>query len=128
MAKNIKRAWFVDIVSGDTKLGIVENTSRTVDGITDDWKAVTGTLTVIYDSIICDADLTGVASQWTEINSRYHKTIVNKAISMGYRDIRNKDLQSAEYFDGLYDKEIRKAKKFARSKYISTGRKIPQDF
>ena len=128
MAKNIKRAWFVDIVSGDTKLGIVEKTSRTIDGITDDWKAVTEGLTVRYESIICDVDLTSVTSQWTEINSRYHKTIVNKAIAMGYRDPRNLDLQNAEYFDQLYDKDLRKAKKFARSGYVSTGRIIPQDF
>ena len=128
MAKDIKRAWFVDIVSGDTKLGIVEKTSRTVDGITDEWKAITEVLTVRYESIICDADLTSVTSEWTEINSRYHKTIVNKAIAMGYRDNRNKDLQSAEYFDQLYEKELRKAKKFARSSYVSTGRIIPQDF
>ena len=128
MAKDIKRAWFVDIVSGDTKLGIVEKTSRTVDGITDEWKAITEALTVRYESIICDADLTSVASEWTEINPRYHKTIVNKAIAMGYRDNRNKDLQSAEYFDQLYEKELRKAKKFARSSYVSTGRIIPQDF
>ena len=128
MAKNVKRAWFVEIVGGDTKLGIVEKTSRTVDGITDDWKAVTEGLTVRYESIICDVDLTGVTSQWTEINSRYHKTIVNKAIAMGYRDNRNKDLQSAEYFDQLYEKELRKAKKFAKSRYVSTGRIIPQDF
>lgn len=110
MAKNIKRAWFVDVVSGDTKLGIVEKTSRTIDGITDDWKAVTEGLTVRYESIIADADLTGVTSQWTEINSRYHKTIVNKAIAMGYRDPRNIDLKSAEYFDQLYDKQVRRAK------------------
>jgi len=128
MAKDIKRAWFVDIVSGDTKLGIVEKTSRTVDGITDEWKAITEALTVRYESIICDADLTSVTSEWTEINSRYHKTIVNKAIAMGYRDPRNLDLQNAEYFDQLYDKDLRKAKKFARSEYVSTGRIIPQDF
>ena len=81
MAKTIKRAWFIDIISGDTKLGIVEKTSRTVDGITDEWKAVTEGLTVRYESIICDADLTAVTSEWTEINPRYHKSKINKAIA-----------------------------------------------
>jgi hypothetical protein len=128
MAKNIKRAWFIDIISGDTKLGIVEKTSRTVGGVTDDWQAITEVLSVVYESIICDADLTSVTSEWTEINSRYHKTIVNKAIAIGYRDTRNKDLQSSEYFESLYDRETKKAKKYAKSGYVSTGRIVPQDF
>ena len=129
MAKNIKRAWFTDEIASHTRLGLLEKTSRTIDGITSEWSPISeGGLSVMISYIIQDADLTNVASTWSQINSRYHKTIVNKAIAMGYRDNRNKDLQSAEYFDQLYEKELRKAKKFARSSYVSTGRIIPQDF
>ena len=128
MAKQVKRAWFTDIVSGDLHLAIVENTPRTVDGVTDQWQALSEVLTVRYEAIICNGDLTTVSSTYADIHSRYHKTIVNKAIAMGYRDIRNKDLQSAEYFDGLYNKELRKAKKFSKGQTVTSGRIIPQDF
>ena len=128
MAKKVQRAWFVETVNSDEVIGVVEKTSRTVDCITDDWKALTEALTVRYESIICDADLTGVASQWSEINSRYHKTIVNKAIAMGYRNPENQDLKNAEYFENLYEKDVRRAKKFAKGSYVSTGFVVPQDF
>ena len=128
MANKVKRAWFIDVVSGDTKLGIVEKTSRTVDGITDEWKAITEVLQVRYDFILCDADLTGVASEWTEINSRYHRTIVDKAIAMGYRDPRNLNIQNAQYFESLYLEAKRRAKKFAKGGYQASGRIVPQDF
>ena len=41
MAKKVKRAWYTQIVSGDTMTGIVENTSQTIDGVTDEWKTLT---------------------------------------------------------------------------------------
>ena len=48
---------------------------------------------------------------------------------MGYRDPRNKDLQSAEYFEMLYKKGEKRAKKMARTNYVEgSGRIIPQDF
>lgn len=128
MAKQVKRAWFTEITSGDIKLAIVENTPRTVNGITDQWQAVTEVLEVRYESIKCDADLTGTASTYSDINSRYHKTIVNKAIAMGYQDIRNKDLTSAQYFDQLYERDVKKAKKFSKGQMVSSGRIVPQDF
>ena len=137
MAKNITISWCVDNTSTTEKfgiykvgmqLGIVEKTSRTVDGITDEWKAVTEALTVRYNSVICDGDLTGIGSEWHKIESKYHKTIVNKVIAMGYQDPRNKDLQSAQYFDQLYERDIKRAKKFSKGQIVSTGRIIPQDF
>ena len=38
------------------------------------------------------------------------------------------EIQNAQYFDAEYEKGIKKAKKFARSNYITTGRIVPQDF
>jgi hypothetical protein len=46
---------------------------------------------------------------------------------MGYRDPRNKDLQSAEYFEQVYEKQLRKAKARATT-MLGTGRIVPQDF
>ena len=104
MAKQVHRAWFTEVVSGDVKLALVENTSRTVDGITDEWQAVTETGLTIY--------IEGTAND-----------------AMGYRDPRNKDLQSAEYFEMLYKKGEKRAKKMARTNYVEgSGRIIPQDF
>ncbi len=130
MAKKVQRAWFTEIVNGDTNLALVEKTSRTVDGITDEWKAITEAgLKVTMELTYVDADLTTPASTWSDISSRYHKSIVDKVIAMGYRDPRNKDLQSAEYFEALYLKGEKRAKKMARSHYYEgSGRIIPQDF
>ena len=128
MAKKVKRAWFTEIVNVDIHLAIVENTPRTLGGVTDQWQAVTEALTIRYELIVCDVDLVTVTSSYTLIPARYHKTIVDKAISIGYRDIRNKDLESAEYFNSLYERDVKKAKKYAKTRHVSTGRIVPQDF
>ena len=128
MAKQVKRAWFTEIVSGDIKLAIVENTPRTVDGVTDQWQALSEVLTVRYEAIVANSDVTLMTNIYADIHSRYHKTIVNKAIAMGYQDPRNKDLQSAQYFDQLYERDVKKAKKFSKGQMVTDGRIIPQDF
>jgi len=130
MAEKVYRAWFTEVVSGDVKLALVENTRRTVDGISDEWQALKETgLTIYVEGTANDADLTGPTSTFNEIPTRYHKSIVDKVIAMGYRDPRNKDLQSAEYFEMLYKKGEKRAKKMARTNYVEgSGRIIPQDF
>ena len=130
MAKKVQRGWFTEIVSGDVKLALVEKTSRTVDGITDEWQAITESgLGIWIEAVINEADLSSTASTWNDISDRYHKTIVDKVIAMGYRDPRNKDLQSAEYFEALYLKGEKRAKKMSKSHYYQgSGRIIPQDF
>jgi hypothetical protein len=129
MAKKVKRAWFVDTVSADEKVGIVEKTSRTVDGITDEWQAVKETgLRVFIEYSAIEQDYTNISSNWANINPRYRDVIINRAISMGYRDPRNLNLQNAEYFETAYKEGLKKAKKFAKSGYVSTGKIVPQDF
>ena len=49
-------------------------------------------------------------------------------ISMGYLDPRNLNMENSKIFGMGYDDGLKKAKKFARSNYISTGRVAPQDF
>ena len=130
MAKKVQRAWFTEIKAGDTVLALAEKTSRTVDGVTDEWQAVTETnLRVIVDYTSTDADLTSPASTWGDIAARYHQSIVDKVISIGYRDMRNSDLKNAEYFEAQYLKGEKRAKKMARSHYYEgPGRIVPQDF
>ncbi len=130
MAKKVQRAWFTDITTGDTKVAIVEKTAKTVDGVTSEWQAVTESglaFSIEYTGV--NADLESPSDTFGDIAERYHKSIVDKAIAMGYRDPRNKDLQSAEYFEGLYLKGEKRAKKMARSRYYEgSGRIVPQDF
>jgi len=128
MAKQVKRAWFTDIVSSDIHLGVAENTPRTVDGVTDQWQALTEALTVRYEAIILDADLVSLSSSYSSIHSKYHQTILNKAIAMGYQDPRHIDLNTAQYFEQLYERDVKKAKKFSKGQMVSTGRIVPQDF
>ncbi len=129
MAKKIKRGWFVDTVTSDIKLAIVEKTSRTVDGVTDEWQAVKESgLTIRMEYLGLDSDLSSLTDDYGEISDRYHKTIVDKVIAMGYRDPRNQNLQNAEYFESLYKAGLKRAKKFTKSRNITTGRIVPQDF
>ena len=128
MAKNVKRGWFIEVINGDKVLCLVEKPSRTVDGITDNWRAVTEVTNTVIELAMADIDLTGVTSSYNEINSRYHNVIVDKVIAMGYRDPRNQNLQNAEYFENLYQKGLKRAKKYSKSSNLSTGRIVPQDF
>ena len=84
MAKHVQRGWFTEIVAGDTKLALVEKTSRTVDGVTDAWQAVREVIKLRIELSTSDTDLSSVTSSYNEINARYHRTIVNKAIATGY--------------------------------------------
>ena len=129
MAKKVQRAWFVQTVNADEVIGIVEKTSRTVDGITDEWQAVKETgLRVFIEYSAVEQDFTNIDSNWVNINDRYKDVIINRAIAIGYRDPRNQNLQNAEYFEAIYKEGVKKAKKFSRSGYVSTGRIVPQDF
>ena len=58
----------------------------------------------------------------------YHNAIVDKAISQGYTDPRNLNLQMAQYFDAEYEKAVKKAKTWARSNGVTTGFVAPCDF
>ena len=128
MAAKIKRAWYTSTVAGDTQLAIVEKTSRTVDGVTDAWQAVREVIKLRIELSTSDTDLSSVTSSYNEINARYHRTIVNKAIATGYRDPRNFAGDKAALFDSEWEHGLRRAKKFSKRNYISVGRIVPQDF
>ena len=129
MAKQVKRGWFIEHSPGEAHIAIVEKTSRTVDGVTDEWQAVKESgLTIRMEYLGLDSDLSSLTDDYGEISDRYHKTIVDKVIAMGYRDPRNQNLQNAEYFESLYKAGLKRAKKFTKSRNITTGRIVPQDF
>jgi len=131
MAKQVKRGWFIEHEAGVASIALVEKTSRTVDGITDEWQAITETgLKAVIEFTTVDADLSANSptGSYNEIPDRYHKAIVDKAIAMGYRDPRNQNIQNAQYFETLYLEAKRRAKKLAKSNFQTTGRIVPQDF
>jgi hypothetical protein len=37
-------------------------------------------------------------------------------------------IELAQYFDNEYEKIVKRAKKFARSSYLTTGQIVPQEF
>ena len=64
----------------------------------------------------------------TSIPSQFHEVIVNKVIANGYKDPRNLKIDLATYFDSEYDKGLREAKKFSKSRYKRGGVIKPHDF
>ena len=130
MADYKERAWFVDKL---LKIGIVEKVTNAVtkDGVTSDWDSISEAKDLRIYAISRDADLTVdnmTLGTWTQIPEQFHETIVNKVISQGYKEPRHMELNTAQYFDQEYAIGVKRAKKYARSNYQSTGFIKPQDF
>ena len=64
----------------------------------------------------------------TEIPSQFHEVIVNKVVANGYKDPRNQQLDMATYFDAEYEKGIKQANKFSKSRYRRGGAIKAYDF
>ena len=132
MANKKEYFWYIDGNSGSFKIALVEKATNAVtkNGWTSDYKTIelTGTnnLRIVGNYSDTDIDLSSY-TKWLVIPERFHKCIADKVIAMGYRDPRNKDLQSAEYFEQVYEKQLRKAKARATN-MLGTGRIVPQDF
>jgi len=122
----LQRYWYIDRGQGGRdRLGIVEksNSSTTKETITSDWASVSEAkdlriYTVDSPSDFVTGDLT---VEDTNIPKRYHEALVNKVISMGYRDPRNMKIDAAQFFDTEYEKLVKKAKKHARSNMQTNG-------
>ena len=129
MAAKKTRAWYVDKLGS---IGIVEKgtNATTKDGYTSDWKSITEVKDIRIYAISRDVDIAkdNLTGSWTQIPAQFHEAIVTKVIARGYKDPRNMDLAAAQFFDGEYDMGLRKAKKFSRSYYQTTGTIKPHDF
>ena len=132
MATTKKYGWFKEFyasTNGAERLAIVENTSKTEGGVTDNWSAISQTgikISLEYSSIPAIASI--VTDLTLSLESRYLKGSVDKAIASGYKDPRHMDLEVAKYFENEYEKTLKKAKKYAKGHLITTGRVMPQDF
>ena len=126
MAK--QRYWYTD----KHRIGIVEKGTNvtTKDGYTSDWASISEVKDVRMYTISRDSDVSidEPTNTWTQIPEQFHETIVYKAIANGYKDPRNIELQTAQYFDNEYTLGVKEAKKFASSNYASTGHIKSQEF
>lgn len=129
MAK--QRYWYVD----KHRIGIVEkdSNSTTKENVTSSYVSVSEVKDLrIYGIMKPDALTTNLTSSsdpaLTEIPEQFHEVIVNKVISDGYKVPKNLNIDLANYFDGEYQKGLREAKKFSKSRYTRGGVIRPQDF
>lgn len=122
----LQRYWYIDRGQGGRdRLAIVEkaNSQTTKETITTDWASVSEVkdLRVYTIDTQADFDVNNLSGEKTEIPKRYHEALVNKVISLGYRDARNMKIDASQFFDMEYEKLIKKAKKHARSNYQTHG-------
>jgi hypothetical protein len=134
MANRKQYFYFIDTHTAGEKIAVVQKATNAVtkNGWTSDFQTVqtAGTNILKVRGIFTDANLVAgtTTGSYSNIPSRFHEHIVSRAIAVGYKDPRHMEIQNAQYFDAEYEKGIKKAKKFARSNYITTGRIAPQDF
>ena len=122
----LQRYWYIDRGQGGRdRLAIVEkaNSQTTKETITTDWASVSEAkdLRIYTTDTQEDFDINNLSGEKTEIPKRYHEALVNKVISLGYRDARNMKIDASQFFDMEYEKLIKKAKKYARSNYQTHG-------
>ena len=132
MATKKQYFYFIDTHADKEKIAIVEKGSVTKNGYTSNYKTIqtTGTNVLKVRGVFTEVDLAldTMAGTYSNIPSRFHEHLVSKVIANGYRDPRHMELQISQFFDGEYEKGIKKAKKFARANYVKTGNIVSQDF
>ena len=135
---NPKRMWFTE----RGRLGIVEEgSSTTTDGVTTIIVSISEAKSLLIkglslpthfpvgaDANYALADTDEFQGPLDEIPTQFHEALAYKAIAIGYQDPRNMKIELAQYFDNEYEKICKRAKKFARSSYLTTGQIVPQEF
>ena len=135
---NPKRHWFVE--RGRIAF-IEEGTNQTVDGVSTTAISISEAKSCLIKAISLpihfpigyDVDVTASYTDnaygpLEDIPSQFHEALAFKVIAIGYKDPRNMKIELAQYFDAEYEKLCKRAKKFARSNYQTTGHIVPQEF
>jgi hypothetical protein len=129
MANTRKRLWYIDKLG---KLGIIEESVNAVtkNGVTTNWTSITEAkpFRIYATSLAEDISINNLDGSFSEIPAQFHEAILYKVIANLYRDVRNKQFDSAQYFDTEYSEGVKRARKFSKSNYTSTGFIKPQDF
>ena len=132
MATKTERFWYIDNSTKRPRMGIVEKATNatTKDGYTSQFKSISAAKDITIYAIARDSDIVinALTATWTQIPEQFHEVMVNKAIAAGYKDPRNMEINAAQYFDIEYEKGLKKAKKFSKSNFSTTGRISPVDF
>ena len=132
MATKTERFWYIDNSTLRPRMGIVEKSTNatTKNGYTSQFKSISAAKDITIYAIARDFDLiiNSLAASWSQIPEQFHEAIVYKVIAMGYRDPRNMDLMTSKFFSEEYEIGIKKAKTFARSNFVTSGRVSPVDF
>jgi hypothetical protein len=135
---NPKRLWFVE----RGKLGLVEEGSTTtVDGVSTSIVSISKAKSIVIKGLTTpnhfpigkEADYNTAYTDnsygpLSEIPDMFHEALAFKAIAMGYKEPRNMKIELAQYFDTEYEAVVRRAKKFGRSKFLTSGQIVPQEF
>ena len=135
---NPKRMWFTE----RGRLGIVEEgSSTTTDGVTTTIVSISEAKSLLIKGLSLPthfpvgadenytlADTNQFQGPLDEIPTQFHEALAYKAIAIGYQDPRNMKIELAQYFDNEYEKICKRAKKFSRTSYLTTGQIVPQEF
>ena len=129
MAKKYERFWYID----SNRIGIVEKATKAQekDGWQSNYKSISEAKDIRIYAISKSTDLTLddlTADAFVDIPEQFHEGIVYRAIATFYKDPRNQDMNNAQLFDAEYELKVREARKYSRSRYVTTGFLKPQDF
>ena len=126
MALSKKYAYYTD----RGKLGLIEygGISNDSDGGTK-WQSIStsGKTVRIYCTKLADHMTSGNFNTLSstiehgQIPGQFHEGLTYKAISMGYKDPRNINIELAAFFEKEYQQVEKRAKKFARMNRQSSG-------
>ena len=124
MALNKDYAYYID----RGKIALIEKstTSGEWDSISTAGKTVRIFTKGIPAKLTTTTPLTDSLS--TQIPEQYHEAILNLAIAMGYTVPPNLNGELFQLFKGLYQGDLKRAKKFSRMQRRSTGFISPQEF
>lgn len=136
---NPKRMWFTE----RGRLGIIEesNTSTTTDGVTTTITSISEAKSLLIKGLSLPTHFpVGNDSNYSvsytdnfygpleEIPAQFHEALAYKAIALGYQEPRNMKIELAQYFNNEYEIMVKRARKFARSSYLTSGQIVPQEF
>tara|TARA_R100000808_G_C2136939_1_gene145158 strand:+ start:1054 stop:1479 length:426 start_codon:yes stop_codon:yes gene_type:complete len=134
-----KRLWFTE----RGRIGLIEDstTTTTVDGVSTNIVSISEAKSLLIKGLSLptkfpvgndrnyeNAYTDNFHGPLDEIPIQFHEALAYKAIAIGYQDPRNMKIELAQYFDNEYEKLCKRAKKFARSNYQTTGQIVPQEY
>jgi|19_taG_2_1085344.scaffolds.fasta_scaffold32557_1 hypothetical protein len=134
MANRKEYFYFIDTHTAGEKIAIVEKATNVVskNGWTSNYQTVktAGSNILKIRGSFLDSALVNNAldGSYSNIPARFHEAIVSKVIARGYKDPRHMELKTSQFFDNEFELGVKRAKKFSKGNYQTTGRIVPQDF